>query len=106
MQLAAMPVFYAEHNKGANKMKKRLKFGHCLEGAGGGGVPGLPKLFGALFLVRGEFFYFFLQGYYRGITRILCVIFLQFIGFSLKKHSNDIWNINTHPGEVLLRGPL
>ena len=41
-----------------------------------------------------DFFIFFLQEYYWGITGVLCVSFLQFIGFSLNKHSVDIWNIN------------
>ena len=42
---------------------------------------------------------FFIQGYYRGITGALCVIFLQLIGFSLNRHNIDIWTINTHSGE-------
>ena len=38
-----------------------------------------------------------LQGCYRSITWVLCMIFLQFIGFSLNKHSIDICNVNTLP---------
>ena len=41
-----------------------------------------------------------------GITGVLCVIFLQFIAFSLKKkniQSIDIWDINAH--QVLLVCP-
>ena len=49
------------------------------------------------FYLERELFDVFLQGYYRGITEVLCVISLQFIGFN--KHSIEIWNINTHPGE-------
>ena len=33
-----------------------------------------------------------------GITRVLCMILRQFMGFSLNKHIIDIWNFNTHPG--------
>ena len=47
------------------------------------------------FLLRGELFYFLLQGYYKVIIWVLYMIFLQFIGFSLNKHSIDIWNVNT-----------
>ena len=61
----------------------------ALTGMGGMGVPGLPKLFGSLFYSggggRGSFAVgggdFFIMGTIGGITRALCVIFLQFIGF-------------------------
>ena len=42
---------------------------------------------------RGNCMIFFLLEYYIGITGLLCVISLQFIGFSLNKHSIEIWNI-------------
>ena len=49
---------------------------------------------------RGNFLIFFF--YYRGITGLLYVISLQFIGFSLNKHSIEICNIR---GKVLLGWP-
>ena len=48
------------------------------------------------------FFFFFF--FFTSLTGILCVISLQFIGFSLNKHSIEIWNINTHPGEKCSSG--
>ena len=53
---------------------------------------------------RGNCLIFFLLEYYRGITGVLCVISLQFIGFSLNKHSIEIWNILIQ-GKVLLGCP-
>ena len=41
-------------------------------------------------MYRGNCLIFFLLEYYRGITGVLCVISLQFIGFSLNKHSIEI----------------
>ena len=65
-----------------------LKFGNCLDGRGW-----FQSCQNCLdhFLLRTYFFEFVLLGYYRGITGVLCVIFLLFIGFSL--------NISTHLGE-------
>ena len=82
---------------------KLLKFGHCPEVGEGGS--GLAQIVWSTFLLKeGIVFFFFLQGYYRGITGVFCVIYLQFIEFSLNKHSIDIWNINTHPGEKCSSG--
>ena len=50
---------------------------------GGGRVPGLPKLFGEFFFIRGGFF--LIMGTIDGIPGVLFVIFLQFIRFSLEK---------------------
>ena len=71
----------------------------CVVCVGGGGVLCLLKLFGALFFLFRGFFFKFLQG---GIIRVLCVIFLQLIGFSLGEKSIkiiDIWSINSHQVE-------
>ena len=87
------------HSLREHTHKKLLKSGHCPEG--GGGFWACPNCLQHFFLlIEGIVgFFFFLLEYYRGINGALCVISLQFIGFSFKKHSIEIWNINTHPGE-------
>ena len=69
---------------------------------GGGGFQACPNCLEHFFMDRGNCLIFFLLEYYRGITGVLCVISLQFIGFSLNKHSIEIWNIW---GKVLLGCP-
>ena len=63
---------------------KLLKFGHFRKGEGGYRLAQIA--WSTFFIERGNCLIFFLQVYYRGITGV-CVISLQFIGFSLNKHS-------------------
>ena len=59
---------FINKNKGEHT-KRRYKFGYCSKGRG---VPGLLKLFGALFIEEGNCLIFFLH-IYRGVLQGYCV---------------------------------
>ena len=74
--------------------QKLLKFGHCLEWEEEGSR--LAQIVWSTFLLRGELFEFFLQGYYKGIVHKFPAVHWIFIE---QTYSIDIWNVNTHTAE-------
>ena len=71
-----------------------LKSGHCPEGGGGSGL--VQIAWSTFFMDKGNCLIFVLLEYYRGIIGVLCVISLQFIGFS-----NTLFKSGT---SILIRG--